>query len=305
MRLAPITIFVYNRPKHIKQTLKTLKKNKLAKESELFIFSDGPKDQNDRKKVAEVRKYIKTIDGFKKITITERQKNLGLANSIIVGVTEIVNKYGKIIVLEDDLLASPYFLKFMNDSLRFYENEKKISCIHGYIYPIKNKLPETFFLKDPGCLGWATWKRGWKLFEHDGKKLLIELKRRNLTSEFDYNNFYPFTDMLENQINGLVDSWAIRWYASLFLKNKLTLYPGKSLIFHNGNDGSGEHGGIPNEDEVILSNKPITIKDIRIEESPGVMKEYIEYFRSIRPSFVLKARRKVKSSLYKLLNHYK
>ena len=110
--------------------------------------------------------------------------------------TEIVNKYGKIIVLEDDLLTSPYFLKFMNEGLNFYEKEEKVGCIHGYVYPVKGELPKTFFLKDPGCLGWATWKRGWELFEHDGRKLLIELNKRNLTSEFNYNNSYFFTKIL-------------------------------------------------------------------------------------------------------------
>ena len=267
MKLAPITVFVYNRPWHLKQTIEALKKNKLAKESEVFIFSDGPKDEKDRKKVEEVRKYIKEITGFKKITIAERKKNLGLAESIIAGVTEIVNKYGKIIVLEDDLLTSPYFLKFMNEGLNLYKKKEKVACIHGYVYPVKAKLPETFFLKDPGCLGWATWKRGWELFEYDGRKLLMELNKRNLTSKFDYNNYYPFVNMLEDQINGRVDSWAIRWYASLFLKNKLTLYPGRSLTFHNGSDRSGIHGGVPDEDEVEISDQPINIKNIPIEEN--------------------------------------
>lgn len=303
MKLAPITVFVYNRSWHIKQTIESLKKNELAKESELFIFSDGPKNENDRKKVEEVRKYLKEITGFKKISITERQKNLGLANSIITGVTEIVNKYGKIIVLEDDLLTSPYFLKFMNRGLNFYEKEKKVACIHGYVYPVKKKLPETFLLKDPGCLGWATWKRGWKLFEYDGRKLLIELNKRNLTFKFDYNNSYPFTNMLEGQIEDRVDSWAIRWYASVFLKNKLTLYPGKSLVFHNGSDGSGIHGGVSDDDEVKLSDQPINIKNIRIEDNSDVMKEYIKYFRSIQQPLILRVGKKVLRYFYKLLSY--
>src|SRR3989338_525512 len=131
MKLAPITVFVYNRPWHIKQTIESLKKNKEAKKSDLFIFSDGPKNEDDQKKVDEVRKYIKKVNGFKMVTIIERQKNLRLANSIIAGVTEIINKYGKIIVLEDDLIASPYFLKFMNKGLDLYKKEERVASIHG------------------------------------------------------------------------------------------------------------------------------------------------------------------------------
>lgn len=151
-------------------------------------------------------------------------------------------------------------------------------------------------------MGWATWKRGWELFEYDGRKLLMELNKRNLTSKFDYNNYYPFVNMLEDQINGRVDSWAIRWYASLFLKNKLTLYPGRSLTFHNGSDRSGIHGGVPDEDEVEISDQPINIKNIPIEENIGVMKKYTKYFRSIQPPFILRIGKKVLKSLYKLLN---
>lgn len=305
MKLAPITIFVYNRPAHIRQTIEALMKNKLAKKSELFIFSDGPKNNEDQKKVNEVRKYIKNIRGFKKITIIERKMNLGLANSIIAGVTEIVNKYGKIIVLEDDLLTSPYFLKFMNEGLNFYEKEEKVACIHGYVYPVKNQLPKTFFLKDPGCLGWATWKRGWDLFERDGKKLFIELKKKNLNSEFDYNNSYPFTNMLQDQKEGRVDSWAIRWYASLFLKNKLTLYPGRSLVFHNGTDGSGTHGGLSDDYAVELSTLYIKVSEIPIKENLVVFREYILYFISIQPPFVLRVGKRILKSLSRLLNHTK
>lgn len=281
MSLAPITIFVYNRPWHTRQTIEALMKNKLARESELFIFSDGPKSKKDQKNVREVRRYIKEIKGFKKVTITESWKNLGLANSIIAGVTQVVNKYGKIIVLEDDLLTSPYFLKFMNDGLKLYENYKQVISIHSYVYPVEGKLPETFFLKDPGCLGWATWKMSWALFEKDGKCLLNELKRKKLTAEFNYNNSYPFTRVLREQKRGKVDSWAIRWYASAFLKDKLTLYPGKSLVFHNGGDGSGTHGGISDEFDVKLSKTPINVRKIKIEANVVAFKKYETYFKKM------------------------
>ncbi len=231
--LAPIVIFTYKRPWHTQKTVEALKKNELAQESELFIFSDGWKNENDKPKVLEVREYLKTINGFKKVTIIERDKNWGLAANIIDGVTEIVNDYGRIIVLEDDLVTSQYFLRFMNEALEMYKYEEKVASIHGYIYPI-NDLPDTFFIKGADCWGWATWKEKWVIFEPDGKKLLEEVKRKNLAKEADFNGTYGFTKMLKDQIKGKNNSWAIRWYFSAFLRDMLTLYPGKSYVKNIG-----------------------------------------------------------------------
>lgn len=277
IKYAPITIFVYNRAGHLSSTIEALKKNKFAKKSELFIYSDGPKNEEDRKKVWEVRDYIKTINGFKRVTITEREENLGLAESIITGVTDIVNKYGKIIVLEDDLITSPYFLKFMNDGLNMYSKENDVISIHGYFYPIKGKLPKIFFIRGADCLGWATWKRGWDLFEKNGAKLLQKLKKKQLTHKFDLEGTYPYTRMLAKQVQKKNDSWAIRWYASAFLHNKLTLYPGKTLVLHTGNDGSGTNFGKSHELDGVLSQQPIKIFKIPLKENKDVIKKFKKY----------------------------
>ena len=174
--LAPIVLFVYNRPWHTKQTVEALQKNELSSESELFIYSDASKNKEAEEKVQEVREYIRTIDGFKKVTIIEREKNWGLANSIIDGVTKVVNEYGKIIVLEDDLVTSPYFLKFMNESLEFYKNEKKVWHISGWNYPIfKEQKCGTFLWKKMNCWGWSTWKDRWQYFEKNPENLLKNL----------------------------------------------------------------------------------------------------------------------------------
>ena len=271
MKLAPITLFVYNRPWHTKQTIEALKKNRLAKDSELFIFSDGPENENSKETVRETREYIKTINGFKKVEIVEREKNLGLANSIISGVSKIVDQYGRIIVLEDDMISSRYFLKYMNDALNLYEEKKQVISIHAYVYPTKKILPETYFLKGADCWGWATWKRGWDLFESDGQKLLQELEIKKLTKEFDFDGSYPYTKMLKDQIAGKNNSWAIRWYASAFLKNKLTLYPGKSLVDNIGLDGSGTHCNGDNN-----FGKKNQIKDLEIEVKKIDIKESLE-----------------------------
>ena len=292
-KLSPIALFVYNRPEHTKKTVEALQKNNLAKESELFVFSDGNKDEMSKEKIREVRNYIKNISGFKNVNIIERKENLGLARSIIFGVTEVVNKYGKIIVLEDDLVTSPYFLEYMNEALDLYEKEEKVISIHGYIYPVKKTLPETFFLKGADCWGWATWKRGWDLFEPDGKKLLTELEKRNLTKEFDFDGTYNYSGMLKKQIAGLTNSWAIRWYASAFLQNKLTLYPGKSLIQNIGQDASGTHKGDSNIHQTFISDRKINVGKIEIVENGEAKKIISQYFKSIKPNLFKRVKLKI------------
>lgn len=288
MTLSPIVLFVYNRPDHTQRTVESLKKNELALQSELFIFSDYPKNDQTKESVDEVRKYIKTVDGFKKVTIIEQVENFGLAKSIITGVTDIVNKYGKIIVLEDDLVSSPYFLKFMNDALEIYKDDNNVASVHGYIYPIED-LPNTFFIKGADCWGWATWKRAWDIFEPDGQKLLDELKSRKLTKEADFNNSYKFTQMLKNQIKGKNNSWAIRWYMSAFLKDMLTLYPGKSYIQNIGNDDSGTHCSTTDVFHVKLNDK-YKMEKIEVIENMIARDKIEKYFLSIKKTILEKVK---------------
>jgi hypothetical protein len=286
MSLSPVVLFVYNRPWHTQQTIEALQKNELASESELFIFSDAAKNDSAIDKVKEVRHYIKYINGFKKITIIEREKNWGLANSIIDGVTKIVNEYGKIIVLEDDLLTSPYFLKFMNEALEMYQNEEKVACIHGYIYPMEN-LPETFFIRGADCWGWATWKRGWDVFESDGQKLLDEVKQRGLQKEADFDNSYGYTKMLRDQINDKNNSWAVRWYFSAFLNEMLCLYPGKSFVQNIGNDDSGTHCTTTNDYQITFP-KRYNIEKKTIIEDQKSRKKMERFFQSLQISLLQK-----------------
>jgi len=257
--MAPIALFTYNRPDHARRTVEALARNEHADQSALIIFSDGPKSAKDVSKVNAVRNYLNSVAGFRSVEIVHRSHNRGLAKSIISGVTEICRQYGRVIVLEDDLVTSPFFLHYMNEALRLYENAPDVISIHGYVYPVRERLPETFFVKGTGCLGWATWQRGWELFDSDGSSLLAQLETRGLTREFDYDGTYPFTAMLRNQIAGKNDSWAIRWYASAFLCDRLTLYPGRSLVSHIGNDGSGRHCRAGPEYDVTLTAEPIKV----------------------------------------------
>ncbi len=281
MKLAPIALFVYNRPEHTRRTVESLIKNELSSESDLIVFSDGPKNEKAEAAVGMVREYIKSVKGFKKITVVERSENFGLAKSIITGVSDVVEKYGCVIVMEDDLVSSPYFLRYMNDGLELYENCESVVSIHGYIYPLDERLAETFFLKGADCWGWATWKRAWRLFEPDGKKLLAELNARNLTTEFDFDGSYGYTQMLKHQIEGINDSWAIRWHASAFLKDKLTLYPGRPLVDNIGNDASGTH--CPATDVyggAEVSKTPLKVEKIETKPDAKVFASIKRYYLS-------------------------
>jgi len=298
--LAPIVLFVYNRPDHTRKTLEALTANLLANNSDLIIYSDAPKNQQAEEGVHTVRSFIKTIQGFKSITIIERDKNWGLANSIIDGVTNIVNKHGKVIVLEDDIVTSPYFLTYMNEALTIYENHEQVISIHGYVYPVKRKLPEYFFLRGADCWGWATWKRGWDIYNPNAKYLLDEIKKQKLDKLFNFNNSFDYTGMLQSQIDGKVSSWAVRWYASAFLAGKFTLYPGITFVKNIGIDGSGTHcGDTGNFNSEFTSHyKPVSLIDIH--DSTKARELFSKYFSNNQKWNIfskIKKSRKIKNIL--------
>lgn len=297
MNFAPILLFVYNRLQHTQRCIESLLNNSLSKESELFIYSDAAKETTDRKKVEEVRQYIHTIQGFKRITIIERNDNWGLARSIIDGVTTQINQYGRVIVLEDDLVVAPYFLQFMNDALETYKNEPKIGHIQACDFTQDPALPDTFLIKWTGSWGWATWDRAWKHFNPNGKELLQELKQRKLTYTFDFNGKYGFTRMLQRQIEGKNNSWAIRWNASLFLKDILSLNVGRSLVQNEGFDGSGTNcggGGLYASNLYVDALPVIPISPIK--ENKEARKAFIRYYARTN-SFWAKALRRIKRTL--------
>ena len=300
--LAPIVLFVYNRPDHTKKTLDALVQNDLAKYSDLYIYLDGAKsgiNEKGKRKIQEVKDIINTEKRFKSITSICSPYNKGLAGSVISGVTEVLLKYDKIIVLEDDLITSKYFLKFMNDALNTYRFETEVACISGYIYPVAQKLPETFFIKGADCWGWGTWKRAWDLFEPDGKLLMNRLKENHQLFDFDFFDSYPYSKMLEDQIAGKNNSWAIRWYASAYLHHKLTLYPGKSFIINIGIDGSGTHSGKKNYWQITDLNEDASFKKIIAVEDRNAKRIIATFFyklhkRSLLSSIVLKAGKMLK-----------
>lgn len=292
---APIVFFVYNRPEHTQQTLASLQKNILAKSSHLYVFSDGPKTEKDISKVNEVRRLVKKINGFRTVTIIERKSNWGLAKSIIEGVTEIINLHERVIVLEDDMVTSPMFLDFMNTNLEFYQNERTVACISGYVYPIED-LPGTFFLKGADCWGWGTWKRAWDFFVPDGNILIDRLRENKLIRPFNFDHSMAYFKMLKDQVKGKNDSWAVRWYASAFTEEMYCLYPGKSYVANIGLDGSGTHCSISDDYEVNLNSNSQFEKIEIIQEDLIARKKFEFFFKKIKQNVFRK--------LYKLIKSY-
>ena len=297
MMLSPILLFVYNRLAHTRRCIESLLKNPLATESELFVYADGAKEEADASEVKEVRKYIHTLQGFKNITIIERNENWGLARNIIDGVSTQVKQYGKVIVLEDDLVVAPYFLQFMNDALKTYKDEPKVGHIQACDFTQDPSLPDTFLIKWTGSWGWGTWERAWKHFNPDGKELLQELEKRKLTYAFDFNGKYGFTRMLRRQIEGKNNSWAIRWNASLFLKDILSLNVGRSLVQNEGFDGSGTNCGGGGLYASNLHLAPLLVHKITpITENMEARQAFIRYYARTN-SFWAKAIRRIKRTL--------
>jgi hypothetical protein len=253
--------------------------NPLAGESDLLVYSDAARNPAKQAAVDEVRSYLKTITGFRSVTVKHRPENYGLAKSIIQGVTEVMAEKQRIIVLEDDMLTSPHFLTYMNEALDKYADDNRVVSIHGYAYPVNQLLPESFFLPGADCWGWGTWRRGWKHFNPDGRYLFDSLRRRKLMRTFDFNGAYPFSEMLEDQIDGRNDSWAIRWYASALLADKLTLYPGRSLVCNIGHDGSGTHCGTTTIMDTVLSATPISLANIAVEPSLEGWQAFARFLR--------------------------
>ena len=284
MTYAPVVLFVYNRPWHTSQTIESLLKNEEAAHTKLIIYADASKAPNHNQAVKLTQEYIAQVQGFAAIEIVYRQVNFGLYQSVIEGVTETLTKYEQVIVLEDDLVVSPFFLRYMNQALAMYKDEEEVASIHGYNYPVQAHKESTFFLRGADCWGWATWSRAWKLLDTNAEYLLKTLQDKNLTKTFNFNNTYPYSIMLRNKLHNKNNSWAILWYASAFLKNKYTLYPSISMVKNIGNDNSGTHARATDEMDVTLSTRPLHLQKIEISQNKAQYNAFAQYFSKLKLS---------------------
>ncbi len=284
MKLAPIILFVYNRPWHTEQTLEALAKNHLAEESILYIYCDGPKENatpEDVNNIEEVRKLLRKKQWCKEIIINERDKNLGLAASVIQGVTEVIEKHGRVIVLEDDILTGTYFLKFMNDGLILYESEPKVFGVSGYSYPGTALIKDpTYFLPIASSWSYGTWVERWGKVNFNSVQLLNEVDAKQLKHKLNFGN-YPYYEMLKDQIEAKNDSWAIRFYTSMFLNNGFFLFPNKSLVQNIGFDNSGTHCKTDNFFSIInIQNEEIKVEPIELKLKDKLLTLVRETFES-------------------------
>lgn len=280
---APIVLFTYNRPLKTEQTINALIKNELASESVVFFYCDGPKDdatEEQLSKIADVRQIVRKNYSFKEVHIIESERNKGLANSIIGGVTDIINQYGKIIVLEDDIITSKGFLRFMNDALEFYQTEERVMHISGYMYPHSGKLPETFFFNVPyPGGGWATWERAWKHFNNDADYLYNFFEENNTWDDFNRFGGKYLQKQLYSNVNHRIETWFIKWHAVLVMLDGFTLYPSQSLTNNIGFDDTATHCTPMTKFDIDLLAEQIEIQNIPLMVSIKAKKIIIRFYQ--------------------------
>lgn len=285
MVLAPILLFVYNRPWHTKQTIEALQKNELAADSELFIFADGPKanaTEEQKEKINQVRDYIHKINGFKKITFQEAEQNIGCADSIIQGIASVFARYDKVIVVEDDIVTSKFFLRFINETLDFFENDDLIFSVSGYTFPPKTMKIPANYQKDiylsyrHGAWGWGTWKKRWNSVDWEVSDFAEFSDNAELQKTFNRGGS-DMSRMLKAQMEGKIDAWDIRFDYSLFKQNKFNIRPIKSLVTNVGLDSSGTHTGV---DARLITNldDSWTPRIEKVEPNKQILKNFRRVF---------------------------
>jgi hypothetical protein len=280
-----VGIVAHRRPDHLRNCLESLRRNPEFARTAVTVYVDGPRTDPEAELTAQVAEVVEGFDSAADVRAVRRAENLGLARSVILAVDSQLARHESVIMLEDDLVVSPHFLRFMNEAMRRYRDDRRVASVHGYVYPVDRALPETFFLRGADCLGWGTWRRAWEMFEPDATTLQMRMEQMGAEAmeDFNFGGSYPYSRMLERQASGQADSWAIRWYASAFVEGMLTLYPARSLVVHAGGDGSGTNVGTTDVLDVELSDQPVLVTEISVEESAQARAAFEAYFRRVRP----------------------
>jgi hypothetical protein len=248
----------------------------------LFIFGEKP-GKKPCKEIEDVNNFIREIDGFKNVTIVEREAGYGLDRAIIAGVTELINRYNNVIVLEDDILTSPYFLKYMNDALELYKNTSEVMHIGGYMFPIAAEdLPETFFCRSSFIWGWGTWKRAWDDFNPDLCQPIPALDPESIY-KFNIDGACDYWTMLQDQRskNGR-NTWDILWYLTVFLHEGNCLFPSHSLTNNIGRDGTGSHKEESDRFDVTIWDKPVTYFEKSVKENNNAVRKIEKFLTRTR-----------------------
>lgn len=272
-----LLIFAFNRPKHTLRLLNSLSLNREVFEIPIIFFIDGPRNSLDRKNICEVKNVINEFKKKNKsIEVISRKQNLGCKENIFSGVTELLEKYDSAIVLEDDLIIDQYFLKYMLDALRIYASCKKVFHISGYSFIDNNCSKKAIFSRFMNCWGWATWSDRWQFLNKDVSQIKKGFSRKDIY-EFNIEGSHDFfRQIIENDL-GIINTWAIFWYATIFKLNGLCLTPINSLVKNEGRDGSGErNGGDLNK---------VIFKNFEINDFPENIEEDLDYFLKLKSYF--------------------
>lgn len=296
---APIALFAFNRPKHLARTVASLSANRLAADSDLWVFCDGPRRPDDDPLVREVREVAAGITGFASVRLVERAANAGLAASVMAGVTQLCDSAGRAIVIEDDLVLSPYFLDFVNQGLDRFADHEQAMQVTGYMFPgVSSGLPESFFTRLPSSWGWGTWQRAWQTMDVDAESLLRRIRARNLGRSMDLDCASGYLNMLRVQVAGQLDSWAIRWYASMLLTGGLALRPARSLARNAGMDGSGVHCDPTDAFDVDVAQEPVRRFPEQVEEHAGGVAAIQSFYASQHVSLARRVLRRLHRSVF-------
>jgi hypothetical protein len=285
MKSAPIVLFVYNRPRHTRQTIEALKNNVSAAQSDLIIYSEGAKGDHDLPLVLQVRECLCNISGFRSVQVVERTRNWGCANNIIDGVSAVLNSYGSAVVVEDDISTSPYFLGYMNAALDFYQDRGEIFSISGYNHPPSlMKIPEdykkdVFYCPRNACWGWAIWLDRWRNIDWEVRDFGLFIKDHKAQKAFNQGG-EDLTDMLAAQVKGEIDSWSIRLTYHHYKHGGLAVWPKYSYTNNIGNDGSGTHCSATSKYENDLS-RAIQNPEFpaEIKQDKRILKNYKKVYR--------------------------
>jgi hypothetical protein len=277
--LSPVTstaiaIFAFRRPDHLRQVLGSLANQSSPCALPIFLFLDGPRRATDREAVESCRAVATDVGQRLPVTVIASEVNRGLYRSLTGGISAVLADHDQVIVLEDDLVLSPYFLDYMRDGLGCYAENPHVASIHGYVPPIPRAMPETFFLRGADCWGWATWRDRWALYRHDASAMAREIRGRGLVDAFNLGGLVPNLRMLEARAAGRLESWAICWHASCFLADRHTLHPGRSLVRNIGLDHSGEHCGPARAMEATLSERPVRVAPRPVSEDKDLVRAY-------------------------------
>lgn len=292
--LAPIAVFAYKRPRHLDRLLDSLVANPLFAHSRLFVYCDGARTAEDLPAVAETRAIVRHRVGTRG-QIIESGTNKGLARSIISGVTELCDRFGRVIVLEDDLILHPGCLEFLNGALQRYAHDERVYHINAYRYPGPLGLAPDF-CRITGSWGWATWRRAWSAFEPDATALERRIREARLISAMDFEGAFPYFRMLQFQARGRIDSWAIRWYASVLLRRGLSVYPNVSQVHNGGLDNSGVHCGTTSIYDVEVGAASMDWPE-EVMEDRSTFRQLQAFFRSTQGTLPRRIARKVKGLL--------